>query len=155
MPRARVADGLLNLALAGAGLAVLALLYGLAARTFVPRTDSARAEAPAAPGDGIIQVEVLNGAGAEGIAGATADYLRGLQLGFDVLRQGNHAAAEQTRVLDRVGAPDLAHRVAEALGLPDGRVVTELDPSLDLDVSVVLGADYAALAPFADGHSDR
>ena len=44
MARARVADGLLNLALAGAGLAVLALLYGLAARTFVPRTDPAPVE---------------------------------------------------------------------------------------------------------------
>ena len=38
----RTANVLLNVALFGAGLAVLVLLYGLATRTFTPRTAPAR-----------------------------------------------------------------------------------------------------------------
>ena len=43
-------------------------------------------------------------------------------------------------VLDRIGRPDWARSVAEALGIVAVR--EELDPNLLLDVSVVLGRDW-------------
>jgi hypothetical protein len=146
--RARVADGLLNLAIAGAGLALLALLYGLAARTLLPRTAPVRTEAEAAPMGDIVQVEVLNGAGVTGLAGRGTRFLRGR--GFDVVYQGNHAPAPRTLVLDRIGDPEPARRVAAALGLDEARVQTDTDPSRELDVTVVLGADHEELRSLAD-----
>jgi len=146
--RARVADGLLNLAIAGAGLALIALLYGLAARTLVPRTAPARADSEAAPSGDIVQVEVLNGAGVTGLAAEGTRFLRGR--GFDVVFQGNHAPTENTRVLDRIGDPEPARRVAAALGLDPENVETVADPTRQLDVTVILGVDHADLRPFAD-----
>jgi hypothetical protein len=144
--RARVAEGLLNLAIIGAGLAVLALLYGLAARTFIPRTAPVRAESEAAPRGDVIQVEVLNGAGVAGLAAEGTRFLRAR--GFDVVLQGNHAPAEQTRVLDRIGDPEPARRVAAALGVGEELVATDADPGRDVDVSVILGSDHTELIPF-------
>lgn len=150
MARARGADALLNLALAGAGLAVLALLYGLAARTFVPRAAPVEAGALGMVDGDRIQLEVLNGAGVAGLAASATRFLRGPGLEFDVVAQGNAPDdAPETLVLDRVGDPARAGRVATALGLPDDRVRPDVDPARLVDVSVVLGADYADLRPFA------
>lgn len=146
MARARVADGLVNVALAGAGLATLVLLYGLAARTFVPRTGAVQAESDAAPGGDVIQVEVLNGAGASGIAAQGTRYLRAR--GFDVVYQGNHEPVDHSRVVDRIGDPEPARRVAGSLGFEIERVTSEPDPTREVDVSVILGPDYAGLRPY-------
>lgn len=151
MGRVRFADVLLNLALAGAGLAVLALLYGLAARTFVPRADPARdvsGEEPGASGGDVIQVEVRNGAGVDGLAATATRYLR--HRGFDVVGVGNHEGAASSYVADRVGNPAYARRVAAALGLPPTSVRAERDSTAFLDATVVLGRDYAALPPFQE-----
>jgi hypothetical protein len=135
-----------NVALAGAGLATLVLLYGLAARTFVPRTGALQSESEAAPGGDVIQVEVLNGAGASGIAAQGTRYLRGR--GFDVVYQGNHEPVGRTRVVDRIGDPEPARRVAASLGFEIDRVSSEPDPSRDVDVSVILGPDHTDLRPY-------
>jgi LytR cell envelope-related transcriptional attenuator len=155
MARARATDAFVNLALIGAGLLVLALLYGLAARTFVPRTTPVR-DAAASPvaegslGGDLIQVEVRNGTLESGLAGRTTQYLR--RRGFDVVANGNYSSreVEESVVLDRVSNPEAARRVARALGLPESRVRVDPDTSLMLDVSVVVGADYPDLEPFAD-----
>ncbi len=153
MGRPRLANGWLNLALAGAGLAVLVLLYGLAARTFVPRTSPARETPMGVAGGDRIQIEVRNGAGVSGLAAAATSYLRAR--GFDVVSSGNHAPAEASYVSDRVGNPDYARRVAAALGLPPAAVRAERDATAFLDATVVLGRDYAALAPFRDIQPSR
>jgi hypothetical protein len=145
--RARVADGLVNVALAGAGLATLVLLYGLAARTFVPRTGALQTESEAAPGGDVIQVEVLNGAGELGIAATGTRFLRAR--GFDVVYQGNHEPVIQTRIVDRIGDPEPARRVAASLGFDVDRVSSEPDPTRDVDVSVILGPDHAGLRPYS------
>jgi hypothetical protein len=146
----RAANALLNAALFGAGLAVLVLLYGLATRTFSPRADPVRDENPAAlPGD-VIQVEVRNGAGEAGLAAVLTRYLR--VRGFDVVESGNHTSFDQaeTVVLDRIGNPEAAARVARALGLPRERVREEPREGLLLDASVIIGRDYHTLPPFQD-----
>ena len=148
MPRLHFGNFLLNAALIGAGLVVLVLLYGLAARTFTPRTAPVREANPAQlPGD-VIQIEVRNGAGAAGVAGTMTQYLR--RRGFDVVESGNHSSfdQEETVVLDRVGNPEAAQRVAHALGLSSDRVRDEPQTDLYLDASVIIGRDYPSLPPF-------
>jgi NADPH-dependent 2,4-dienoyl-CoA reductase/sulfur reductase-like enzyme len=104
-------------------------------------------ESEAAPRGDVIQVEVLNGAGVAGLAAEGTRFLR--SRGFDVVLQGNHPPSDRTRIIDRIGDPEPARRVAAALGVDVERVESDVDPSRDLDVSVVLGADHAELPPFA------
>lgn len=103
----------------------------------------------------IVQVQISNGTVVEGLAGRMREYLR--EQGFDVLDVGNARTREvpQTVVLDRVGNRTLALRVARALGLPDDRVREELSTSLMLDVTVLIGADYATHAPFLPIEEER
>ncbi len=87
-----------------------------------------------------VRVEVLNGAGIPGLAGRARDRLR--DMGFDVVYFGNAPSFdhETSSVVDRVGDPDGARRVARALDL--GAVTSDPDPELLVDVTVVLGADW-------------
>jgi hypothetical protein len=87
-----------------------------------------------------VRVEVLNGGGRSGMAREATDRLR--SHGFDVVYWGNASSfgRENSVVLDRVGNPETATSVAEALGITGVR--TEPDSSLLLDVSVVLGQDW-------------
>src|SRR5690606_30049775 len=144
----RVANALLNVALFGAGLAVLVLLYGLATRTFTPRTAPVRPEAPAALEGDVIQVEVRNGAGEAGLAAVMTRYLR--RRGFDVVESGNWTSFDEaeTLIIDRIGNPEAAARVANALGLPRERIREERRDDLFLDASVVIGHDFPTLPPF-------
>lgn len=84
-----------------------------------------------------IRVEVLNGGGRTGMARRATRFLRGA--GYDVVGYGNHTSQDnrESVVLDRVGRPDLARSVADAMGIP--RVRTEPDSNLYLDVTVILG----------------
>jgi hypothetical protein len=153
MSRPRFGNLFLNVALLGAGLAVLVLLYGLAARTFTPRTAPVREDNPAQLTGDVIQIEVRNGAGVAGVAGTVTSYLR--RRGFDVVESGNYRSfdQEQTVVLDRVGNPEAAQRVANALGLGPDRIQDEPRADLYLDASVIVGQDFESLAPFRDGSS--
>jgi len=97
-----------------------------------------------------VRVEVLNGGGQAGAARRATEKLR--DLGFDVVFFGNASAfgRDSSVVLDRVGAVETARDVADALGIRN--VLSEPDPNLYLDVSVVLGKDWipAAVAPEPD-----
>lgn len=93
-----------------------------------------------------VRVEVLNGGGRSGAARDATATLR--DLGFDVVFYGNAASfgRDTSVVLDRVGQVAKARSVADALGVRNVR--SEPDSNLYLDVSVVLGADWAL--PSAD-----
>ena len=86
-------------------------------------------------------MEVLNAAGLSGLARAATDSLRAR--GFDVVYYGNASGfgPDTSWVLDRVGRPEPAERVAEALEI--GNVRTAVDTALYVDVSVILGRDWA------------
>ena len=86
-------------------------------------------------------VEVLNGAGAPGLASRAAKVLR--SRGVDVLTTGSGPSRARTLVYDRVGSFARAEKVRAALGCPSARAVTRLDPSRAVDVSVELGDDCA------------
>jgi len=92
-----------------------------------------------------VRVEVLNGSGESGLAWKATGALR--ETGFDVVNYGNAGtqSEEISVVIDRVGRVDLAHQVAEALGILQVR--SEPDSTLFLDVTVRLGKDWEASPP--------
>jgi hypothetical protein len=95
------------------------------------------------PGDRgpAITVEVLNASGRAGDARIGTRVLR--DAGIDVVYFGNAAESglDSTRIIVRRGAEQVGARVRAALG--QGRVEIQLDSARLLDVSVLLGADFA------------
>lgn len=95
-----------------------------------------------------IQVEILNGCGVNGLAEKLTDYLR--KRNIDVVSRGNYAnfRVKATRIVDRKGNSERATTLAEVLGIADNRIQTKKDRSLQLDATIILGADYKRLKPF-------
>ena len=95
-----------------------------------------------------IKVEVLNGIGIDGVAARTTEYLR--EMGFDVVKTYDAGRTDYiySVVKDRAGNLNTARRLAEVLHVDTLSVFQELNKSLILDVTVVIGRDYANLAPF-------
>jgi hypothetical protein len=104
------------------------------------------------PGDRnpAITVEVLNASGRAGDARVVTRLLR--EAGIDVVYFGNagEGGLDSTRIIVRRGAAKVGDRVRAALG--QGRVEVALDSSKLLDVSVLLGADFAPRAHALDFH---
>lgn len=107
----------------------------------------------AEPPDGIwngrrVRVEVLNGAGVDGLARRVTDRLR--DRGFDVVYYGNaeRFGYETSVALARLDSLEPARRVAEALGLR--RVRHEPNRDLYLDVTVILGTDLSRIVEGLD-----
>lgn len=94
----------------------------------------------------IVQVEVRNGCGIDGLAGAMAAFLR--ERGYDVVATGDYESfgVARSMVIDRVGDMEAARKVAEALGIR--QVEQDIRPEYFLDASVVIGLDYETLHPF-------
>lgn len=121
-------------------LGVVALLGAAAyASSLVETRTVSQGRNPAPPSERV-RVEVLNAGGVSGQARAATLRLR--DLGFDVVHFGNAGSFDQdsSTVVDRVGRTDLARAVADILGVQ--QVITELDPNLFVDVTVLLGKDW-------------
>ncbi len=88
----------------------------------------------------IARVEVLNGAGEPGAAQQAAEILRGA--GFDVVYFGNATDFDnaRTRVIARVGSGGRADSVAAWLRVD--RLESDVDPTMHMDATIVLGADW-------------
>ena len=90
-----------------------------------------------------IKVQVLNGTKIPGLAARATRYLR--DRGFDVVESGTSDKPRQSTVVyDRSGKADAARLVALAFGVAG--IQAERDTSRYLDVTVVLGEDWAAPA---------
>ncbi|MEJ2311895.1 MAG: LytR C-terminal domain-containing protein [Gemmatimonadales bacterium] len=96
-------------------------------------------ELPPEP-DPIARVEVLNGAGEPGAAQEAAEILRGA--GFDVVYFGNASDFDnpRTRVIARVETDGRADSVAGWLRVD--RLEVDVDPTMHLDATIVLGSDW-------------
>ena len=133
-----------RLQLAGLVLAALVVLtlVGSLLRGLGGEGGAAESAGPEATGSDPrrVRVEVLNAAGVPGLARAATERLR--EQGFDVVYYGNASGVgpDTSWVLDRVGVPETAERVSDALRIE--RTRTELDTTLYVDVSVVLGRDW-------------
>ena len=96
-----------------------------------------------------IQVDLLNATGENRIAARFRDYLK--QKGYDVVDMGNYKVeVPKTMVVDKFGDYNKSKRVAEALGVSTRNIVTQLDKSKYIDVSVIIGKDYSELKPFTE-----
>lgn len=140
-------QALLNFGLLVAGMAAILLLYALATRQISPRVDTRRAESTPLVGE-IIQVEVLNGSGETGLAARTRSYLR--ERGFDVVEVDDyeHYDVTMSTVVDRVGDPEAARRLARVLGVSEAHIEQQIVPDLFVDASIILGHDFQTLKPF-------
>jgi hypothetical protein len=120
---------------------ILALLF----RMIYPRIQSDRAVEDPILISEVIQLEVLNGCGVPGIATRFTAALR--RYGFDVVESGNfdHFNMQETILISRNGDMDNARRVAQALGIPEDRILLETSREYYLDATVVIGADYETL----------
>ncbi|HEX6911570.1 MAG TPA: LytR C-terminal domain-containing protein [Longimicrobium sp.] len=135
-------------------LLVVAVLVGSLAAGLVGRrrgsdgpvtADPGRASAPksgAPRPTERVRVEVLNASGVPGLARKATDVLR--DGGYDVVSFGNGPdfAPDSSLVLDRVGRMELARSVADAVQIP--RVYARPDSNVYVDVTVVLGRDWAS-----------
>jgi len=124
-----------------AGVAVLGIAVVLVAARW--ERDRVPGHAYAIPSaDHRIVVEVLNGTRRDGLARTATRLLR--EKGLDVVLFGSAdstAELDSTRVLVRRGEPGAGATVAKALGTGQVSVVT--DTLRRVDVTVLLGRDYA------------
>lgn len=92
-----------------------------------------------------IRIQILNGCGVKGLAQRAATVMRAN--GFDVRETRNAAEmAQYTSVILRSGTAAMAQRVADSLGVASERISAEdTQGAPDIDVTVVLGADYGRL----------
>jgi len=95
-----------------------------------------------------IQLDVQNGTRENGIASRITEFLR--KNGLDVVEIGNYKSneIEKTLIIDRSGDKNKALKVARILGLDGRKVIKQLNSSLYLDVTVVIGNDFKELKPF-------
>ncbi len=138
-------DFALNFAIGFLSLLLLILMVGLFSRIVYPRIITERSGEQTHLISQIIQIEVLNGCGAPGIA---SDYTRKLRAnGFDVVDSGNfdNFDVRQTMIIDRAGNRENAQKIARALGIDESRIIEESSDDFYLDATVVIGADYDQL----------
>ena len=96
-------------------------------------------EGPAPFGDEI-RMEILNGSGNPGQAQNLRNYF--IEYGFNVVHYGNALRNdyERTMVVDRIGRPGLAKRIADIINCKE--VNTKIDDTLLVDVTIIIGNDF-------------
>jgi hypothetical protein len=96
------------------------------------------------PYQGIV-IEVLNGCGIPGLAQKFTNFLR--SEGFDVIYTGNAARTDysSTQLIERVDDSEKTSEVNGVLMLHPQRLSSDIDPSLHVDLTLILGKDYNRL----------
>ncbi|MEK6649901.1 MAG: LytR C-terminal domain-containing protein [Bacteroidota bacterium] len=130
----------------GAGLLVMFGVYA-AAHAFWTSTQTVQTQIPGETRRW--KLEVVNATGEAGMGQRVADHLR--RLGFDVvdIRTQRSATPLRTVFVDRSGTPGALADLQTTLELTPDRVRTELDRTLVLDVSVIVGNDIRTIPAFA------
>ena len=96
-------------------------------------------EGPIPIGDDI-KIEILNGSNNPGQAQNLRNYF--VEYGFNIVHFGNALRNdyEKTVVIDRVGKPILAKRIADIINCKE--VYTKIDKSLMVDITIIIGNDF-------------
>lgn len=90
------------------------------------------------------RISVQNGSWYSGLAGSTANYLQGL--GFNVVEEANAEATNITTIYVYNGKPytiQAIFDIFENAGLNEPRIYNRTDLTGQLDLSIVLGSDWA------------
>jgi len=100
-----------------------------------------------------IEVEILNGCGVPGLAGKISDYLRSQQM--DVVRSENadHYNYDQTILILRNENSDGLKIIAKSFGIDikdENRIKHIPDDQLNVDITVIIGSDFATIKPLVD-----
>ncbi len=125
-----------------ATIAALILLLGVLSYTVFHKPPP-----PPAPPPKPLQLDVQNGCGTKGAAARFTSFLRAN--GYDVVEMKNYKTSHisHTLVIDRIGDLSSARRVASSLGVPESYIIQQINPDYFVDVSVIVGEDYADLRP--------
>ncbi len=88
------------------------------------------------------RLAVLNGAGIEGLATRSAEFLR--EKGFNVVEVSNADRMDyaKTLIIDYTGNPYTTRYLMEVMGLSQGQILFQAPPNDQVDVAVILGADW-------------
>jgi len=144
----------LTTAIWGLSLINITLIFSLVSNFFASTEDTRLTVDPVTPPveDKVITVQVLNGCGVTGLANEIGQYLRNKN--FDVVDIGDYEGGwnlEQTLVLDRVSLESkYGKKVAKALGVNKNQVTPNLEKSLQLMVTVIIGTDYKKLKVYKE-----
>lgn len=135
----------LNTSIILLSIVIIYLVYSIIIKLAPPEPDEAQEKEKQAAE--IIQLEVLNGCGAGGVADLFTAFLRDKK--FDVVNVSNYISfdIDRTMVIDRTGNMANARKVAEALGVEKENVFQQINNDYFLDVSVIIGRDYKRLLP--------
>ena len=142
----------LNTAIILLGIIIVYMLYSIITKALLKKSEDeySSTQKPAAD---IIQMEVLNGCGVDGVAQKFTDYLR--KDNFDVVNVSNYILnnimvndISHTLVIDRIGNKANAVKVADELGVKKEFIVEQINNSYFLDVTLIIGRDFNQLKPF-------
>ena len=125
---------------------VFPLLTVIAAYAFFNREERpSTTSSPTFTASRDVKVEVLNGCGVDGMARTVGNRLRAT--GFDVMTVDNADRFDypESIVIDRLGNPEDADRVAEALGISNRIQQIVPDPFRIESVTVIIGRDYSRI----------
>ncbi|NQV73699.1 LytR C-terminal domain-containing protein [bacterium] len=144
----RINNWALNIGIAFTLVIAAALFYAFFVRVTTATPDPHRLDNPGNLLGDIIQVEVLNGSGEDGLARQMMEYLR--EMGFDVVSTGNYqdGVLEKTVIKDRIGNLDASEQVALAVGLPTSRISEDINADYFLDATIVVGKDFNSIKPW-------
>ncbi|MGA9531905.1 MAG: LCP family protein [Anaerolineales bacterium] len=89
------------------------------------------------------KVSVLNGAGIEGLATSTAEFLRGKGLNVIEIANANRLDYAKTILIDYTGNPYTSRYLSELMNLSESQILSQPSPDNEIDISVILGADWS------------
>ena len=129
-------------------IVVMVLVVGYLAYSLIERNIIAPPVVTERPGSHpgqVIQIDVLNGCGIGNAAQTVTTFLR--SRGYDVVEMKNYKTFDvhESLVVDRTGSRTTAEQVAYALGIKKENIVQQLNQDYYVDVSVVVGKDFASL----------
>jgi LCP family protein required for cell wall assembly len=88
------------------------------------------------------RIAVLNGAGIEGFAGRTAQYLEGLGLNVSEVGNADRLDYARTLIIDHTGNPYTRQYLMDLSGLTESQILSQRDPNSDIDITLILGGDW-------------
>jgi LCP family protein required for cell wall assembly len=89
------------------------------------------------------RIAVLNGAGIEGLAGRTSQYLEGLGLNVAEVGNADRLDYAQTIIIDYTGNPYTRQYLMDLSDLTESQILRQSDPNTDRDIALILGADWS------------